>query len=63
MAAKPKAGRPKKAAKQKKMTQAEQSARFIKTARELGADDLGKFEKAIRIIVPPRRGRRVESEP
>jgi hypothetical protein len=55
MASKPKAGAPKKLP-EKKMTQAEQSERFIKTARELGVDETGKeFQAALTKIVPPRR--------
>jgi hypothetical protein len=54
MAAKSKARRPKKAAK-KKMTKAEQSERFIKTAREIGVDESGgEFDTALRKIVPPK---------
>ena len=35
------------------MTQAEQSERFIETARELGVDETGEaFEKAINKILP-----------
>jgi hypothetical protein len=55
MAQKPKAGRPKKPPA-KKMTQAEQSERFIQTAREVGVDETGReFEAALAKIIPPRR--------
>jgi hypothetical protein len=41
----------------RKMTKAEQSERFIKTARELGVDETGEeFERLFRKIVPPKRG-------
>ena len=54
MASKPKAGAPKKAPV-KKMTQAEQSERFIETAREIGVDESGKeFELALERVL---RGR------
>lgn len=48
MARKPKAPSPEKPAKPKrKMTQEEQSALFIETARQLGVDEAGKeFEDA-----------------
>jgi hypothetical protein len=40
----------------RKMTKAEQSERFIKTARELGVDETGEeFERAFRQIAPPKR--------
>lgn len=54
MARKPKAGALKPPPR--KMTKAEQSERFIKTAREIGVDESGKeFEAALRRIVPPRK--------
>ncbi len=40
----------------KKMTPAEQSERFIQTARDLGVDESGKeYEVALRKIAPPKR--------
>ena len=52
---KPKAGGPKKPPA-KKMTQAEQSERFIQAARELGVDETGKeFERAFAKIVSQKR--------
>jgi hypothetical protein len=43
-----KAGAPKKAKPKPKMTDKEQSERFKKTAREIGADESGAaFEKAV----------------
>jgi hypothetical protein len=54
MATKPKAGRPKKPPA-KKMTQAEQSERFVKTAREIGVDESGKeFERLFRRVARPK---------
>jgi hypothetical protein len=48
----------------RKMTKAEQSERFIKTARELGVDETGEeFERAFRKIVRPRRPRSKSSSP
>jgi hypothetical protein len=54
MAPKPKADDSKKSpVKKPKMTQAEQSERFIQTAREFGADESGeKFEHALHKILP-----------
>ena len=58
MAAKPKVGGAKKPPP-KKMTPAEQSERFIQTAREIGVDESGKeFEAALKRIAPPRRASR-----
>ena len=55
MAQKPKAGAPKKPPG-RKMTQAEQSERFIRTARELGVDETGKeFERLFKKIAPQKR--------
>lgn len=46
------AGRKGKAGSSKKMTQEEQSERFIETARELGADETGKdFDREIEKIL------------
>jgi hypothetical protein len=58
MASKPKAGTPKKPPA-KKMTQAEQSERFIQTARELGVDETGEtFNRALaKIVGAPKRRR------
>ena len=43
-------------AKLKKMTAKEQSAQFVKTARELDADESGKiFEMVFEKIVPAKR--------
>ena len=54
---KPKAGGAKKPPA-KKMTQAEQSERFIQAARELGVDETGKeFERAFQKIVVPHKRR------
>lgn len=51
MASKPKAGGAKKPPA-KKMTQAEQSKRFIKTAREIGVDETGReFERAFERVL------------
>jgi hypothetical protein len=57
MATKPKASRakkadrPKKAAKPKKMTKAEQSERFIETARAVGVDETGsEFERLFKRV-------------
>ena len=48
---KPPAKKKAKAGSSKKMTQKEQSERFIETARELGVDESGnQFEKAMRLI-------------
>jgi hypothetical protein len=53
MATKPEAGCPKKPPKEK-MTPAEQSERFIATARELGVDETGQeFEKAMISVIRP----------
>ena len=44
-------------AKPKKMTAKEQSAQFIKTARELEVDESGEaFEKAISRLLIPKQG-------
>jgi hypothetical protein len=60
MATKPKAGRFKKPTA-KKMTPAEQSERFIRTARELGVDETGReFEKAISSMIQPTASRRAK---
>ena len=41
--------------KRKKMTQTEQSERFIETARQLGVDESGEeFERAVKILLPER---------
>lgn len=51
---KPKAGKAKKRSpKKRKMTQAEQSERFIKTAREIGVDESGAaFDAALARVIP-----------
>lgn len=55
MAEKPKAVRAKA-----KETQEEQSARFIKTARELDVDETGtRFDEALKKLVPHKSRRRV----
>jgi hypothetical protein len=42
-----------------KMTQAEQSARFIAKARELGIEDSpDAFNRAIKTIIPPKTGKK-----
>lgn len=49
------AKKPDKKLKAKKLTAKEQSARFIRTAREVEADESGRaFEKAFNSIIPPR---------
>ena len=55
MARKPEAPSPDKPAKpRRKMTQEEQSALFIETARHLGVDESGsKFERAFEVISRP----------
>ena len=51
---KPPAKKKAKAGSSKKMTQKEQSKRFIETARELGADENSdSFDKAVRTILKP----------
>lgn len=46
----------KKAVPKKKAPDEKQFERFVKTARELGADESGDaFEKAVGRILPPRR--------
>lgn len=60
MGKKPKAGGSKKPPA-KRMTQAEQSERFIRTARELGVDETGEeYSRAMDRIFPPRTARRNE---
>jgi hypothetical protein len=50
-----KAGAPKKKKAKPKLTDKEQSERFIETARELGVDESGKaFERAVHRIVHPK---------
>jgi hypothetical protein len=50
-----KAGAPKKKPAKPKLTDKEQSERFIETARELGVDESGEqFEKALREILPSK---------
>jgi hypothetical protein len=54
-----KAGTPKKANPKPKLTDKEQSERFVKTARELGIDDKQSakvFEDAFGRIAKPRAG-------
>ena len=52
---KPPAKKKAKAGSSKKMTQKEQSERFIETARKLEADESGEaFERAVRTIAKPR---------
>ena len=54
MGGKPKAESPEKPPKKKKMTAEEQHALFVKTARELGGDEVGEeFEKAFDKVVRP----------
>ena len=51
-----KAGAPKKKKAKPKLTDKEQSERFIEDARALGADETGAaFEKTFKKIVPKRR--------
>ena len=55
MGKKPKVGGAKKTAP-KKMTQAEQSRRFVVTAREIGVDERGEeFEALFRRVLRPTR--------
>jgi hypothetical protein len=50
-----KAGTPKKAKLKPKLTDKEQSERFVETARKLGVDESGKsFEKAFEAISKPK---------
>ncbi len=51
------AARPKPIGKKaKKLSQREQSERFIETARTLEADESGeRFDKAMRALVPPKQ--------
>lgn len=52
---KPPAKKKAKAGSSKKMTQKEQSERFIETARELGADESGEeFDRAMGRLVPSK---------
>ena len=45
--------------KAKKLSQKEQSERFIETARKLDADDTGlQFKRALEALVPPKKARR-----
>jgi hypothetical protein len=49
-----KAGAPKKKKSKPKLTDKEQSERFIETAQELGVDESGEeFERVMEKIVPP----------
>ena len=49
-----KAGVPKKQKAKPKLTDKEQSERFIKTARELGVDESGKaFDKIVDAVIKP----------
>lgn len=55
-ARKPKDGKKPAGKKGKKLSQKEQSERFIETARELGVDESGKsFEELAKRIFPPNR--------
>ena len=56
MGGKPKAEGPEKPPKKKKMTPEEQHALFVKTARDLGGNEVGEeFEKAFdKIARPPK---------
>jgi hypothetical protein len=57
MARKPEAPSPAEPKKRRKMTQAEQSELFIRTARELGVDETGaEFERAFEAVVSTKRG-------
>ena len=50
-----KAGAPKKPKPKPKLTDKEQSERFIETARELGAEEAAeRFEEVFKKIVPPK---------
>jgi hypothetical protein len=58
---KPKARRSTGNATKPKESQADQSARFIETARTIGIDESGReFEKALRRLVPRRRPTRIK---
>jgi hypothetical protein len=51
-----KAGAPKKAKPKPKLTDKEQSERFIETARKLGVDETGdKFDKAFQKIISQKQ--------
>jgi hypothetical protein len=58
-----KAAAPKKKKAKPKLTDKEQSERFIETARSLGSDESGEpFERvAAEIIKPPKQGSRREN--
>jgi hypothetical protein len=57
MGKKPKARSPARKAGKAKIEDPAQSERFIKTAREIGADESGQsFEKGFRTLVPPKSG-------
>ena len=45
-----------KAGSSKKMTQKEQSERFIGTARALGVENQEEFEHALKVILPDKSG-------
>jgi hypothetical protein len=63
MGRKPEAGSPEKPAKKRKMTAEEQHALFVKTARELGGEEVGEeFERAFAKIASPKNRSRPESE-
>jgi hypothetical protein len=53
-----KAGAPKKKKAKPKLTDKEQSERFIETARSLDADESGKeFERTVKKIIAPHRSK------
>lgn len=56
MGGKPEAERPTKPSKKKKMTAEEQHALLVKTARDLGGDEVGEgFERAFDFIARPKQ--------
>ena len=63
MGRKPEAGSPAKPAKKGKMTPEEQHALFVKTARELGGDEVGEeFERAFDKITSPKHSWKSRSD-
>jgi hypothetical protein len=64
MGGKPEAESPEKPPKKKKMTPEEQHALFVKTARELGGDEVSEeFERAFDKIVHSGRATRATRKP
>ena len=64
MGRKPEAEGSKRSPKKKKMTPEEQHALFVKTARELGGDEVGEqFEQAFDKVVHPYNATRATRKP